>query len=148
VWNIQIASLRVICSLLALIPLIAYSPKHNDEAWEEQTTCLSNVVWHEARGEKAEGQRAVLDVVLNRAKAKGVDICSVLTERKQFQWTQHHSVAYEDTLKKVLLGKTLTERSPIDSSYLWFYNSRLKPVWAKKMECKRIGHHNFCREKR
>jgi spore germination cell wall hydrolase CwlJ-like protein len=145
--SIQIASLRVVCSLLAFLPLAACSPKHMDKPWEEQTICLSNVVWHEARGEKTEGQRAVLDVVLNRAKAKGMNICSVLTERKQFQWTKHYSVSHEDVLKKALLGKTLTEKSLIDSSYLWFYNSKLKPVWAKKMECKKIGNHNFCKEK-
>lgn len=33
----------------------------------------------------------------------------------------------------------------VDENYRWFY-SGAKPVWAKRMKCKRIHKQTFCRE--
>lgn len=41
-------------------------------------------VYHEARGESAEGQRAVVKTILNRGKNKGWPIEGIVLARKQF----------------------------------------------------------------
>jgi spore germination cell wall hydrolase CwlJ-like protein len=41
-------------------------------------------VYHEARGESAEGQRAVVKTILNRGKAKGWPMEGIVLARKQF----------------------------------------------------------------
>ena len=41
-------------------------------------------VYHEARGESAEGQKAVVKVILNRADKKGWSIEDIVKSRKQF----------------------------------------------------------------
>ncbi|MDO9041120.1 MAG: cell wall hydrolase [Desulfocapsaceae bacterium] len=45
---------------------------------------LALTVYHEARGESDIGQRAVVKVILNRAKAKGWAVEDVVKARKQF----------------------------------------------------------------
>lgn len=41
-------------------------------------------VYHEARGESAKGQRAVVKTILNRSQAKGWPIENIVLARKQF----------------------------------------------------------------
>ena len=45
---------------------------------------LALTVYHEARGESDEGQKAIVKVILNRAKAKGWAVEDVVKARKQF----------------------------------------------------------------
>lgn len=53
--------------------------------------CVAQAVYHEARGESVQGQRAVADVVMNRARSGkwGNDACAVVNAPKQFsnRWT-------------------------------------------------------------
>jgi spore germination cell wall hydrolase CwlJ-like protein len=45
---------------------------------------LTLTVYHEARGESVEGQKAVVKVILNRSKKKGWPIEDIVRARKQF----------------------------------------------------------------
>ena len=49
--------------------------------------CLSLNLYHESRGEPIEGQFAVAQVTLNRAKRDPEKVCDVVRARNQFSWT-------------------------------------------------------------
>lgn len=55
--------------------------------YDEQTICLAQNIYHEARGEMIDGQIAVSNVVINRVKSKQFpnDICSVVYQRNQIE---------------------------------------------------------------
>ena len=55
--------------------------------YDDQTICLAQNIYHEARGEIVEGQIAVSNVVINRVKSKQFpnDICSVVYQRNQIE---------------------------------------------------------------
>lgn len=48
--------------------------------------CLALAIYHEARGESVLGQKAVAEVVINRAKEKEKTTCEVISEKNQFSW--------------------------------------------------------------
>jgi spore germination cell wall hydrolase CwlJ-like protein len=50
--------------------------------------CLAKNIYHEARGESAEGQIAISNVVINRVKSKQFpnDICSVVYQKNQISF--------------------------------------------------------------
>lgn len=54
----------------------------------KQIHCLAETIYHEARGESFEGQRAVAAVVLNRTLDDNFPdtICKVVYQRNQFSW--------------------------------------------------------------
>ena len=75
--------MRFIISLyFLLLSIFSYA---ND--YDEQTICLAQNIYHEARGEIVEGQIAVSNVVINRVKSKQFpnDICSVVYQRTQIK---------------------------------------------------------------
>jgi len=53
---------------------------------DSATRCVAMAVYHEARGEPVRGQRAVADVVVNRARSGrwGSGACSVVNAPRQF----------------------------------------------------------------
>tara|TARA_B100000214_G_C23857216_1_gene576297 strand:+ start:93 stop:581 length:489 start_codon:yes stop_codon:yes gene_type:complete len=57
------------------------------ENYDEQTICLAQNIYHEARGEVIDGQIAVSHVVINRVESKQFpnDICSVVYQRNQIE---------------------------------------------------------------
>lgn len=115
---------------------------------------MANVVWHEARGEPLQGKRAVLEVVINRAKAEKSGICSVVFRKGQFSWAKPFwgkptLRAYSNnhgllrlTKKKALCyaSAMLTQPSLNDSSYVYFSRG-----YQYGSGCVRIGGHLFCR---
>jgi hypothetical protein len=55
----------------------------------EQASCLSNTIYHEARGESIKGQVLVAKAVINRKNHKEFPntICKVVYAKNQFEWT-------------------------------------------------------------
>lgn len=55
---------------------------------KQQERCLLRNVWHESRNQQLFGKYAVAQVTLNRASKDGFpsDVCSVVSEPKQFSW--------------------------------------------------------------
>ena len=53
--------------------------------------CLALNIYHEARGEPIEGQRAVASVTLNRTLDPRwpSTVCGVVYDPQQFSWTSH-----------------------------------------------------------
>lgn len=74
---------------LILSYLIGFDlPKTNIDYREFR--CLSQSIYHEARGEPLDGQIMVANVIMNRVKHKEFPntICDVVFQRNQFEWTQ------------------------------------------------------------
>lgn len=74
--------------------------------------CLALTVFHEARGEPVVGQQAVAQVVLNRARIRGMSVCEVVLEKGQFSW---HPEKYIVSRKngKIVSYTILKQRFPV-----------------------------------
>jgi len=129
---------------------------------------LALTVYYEARGEAVVGQKAVVKVILNRAKAKGWEVQDVVKAKKQFS-------CYNDGLTSALLH---IKEIPVfiaiwqtvqEAAAEWDKGDRLSgathyyelhgvstdsgkltgkpPYWAASMTpCVKIGRHQFLRE--
>ena len=73
--------------LIISLSLLVFSFFLLADDYDEQTICLAQNIYHEARGEIVEGQIAVSNVVINRVKSKQFpnDICSVVYQRNQIE---------------------------------------------------------------
>ena len=109
--------------------------------------CLASAIFHEARGEPIEGQRAVGHVVLNRSRILNKSICHIVKQEHQFSFVRRglikkapqesHAVA-ED----VMSGQGRT--SLIAREALFFVSIKVKPRWAaRKRYLGKIGQHKF-----
>jgi N-acetylmuramoyl-L-alanine amidase len=118
----------------------------------EQHKCLSLNVYHEARGERVEGQIAVAQVTLNRkADNRWPDtICGVVYQDKQFSWThtiKDHTPKEEAAWKQaqiiardVMIGNV--EDPTAGATH--YHASWVNPSWAKELKlAKVIGVHLF-----
>ena len=155
---------------LATLPTAAIEPdraiylKSLPKVPPKELNCLAEAVYFEARGEPETGQRAVAQVVLNRA-ASGVyprSICGVVYQNEnrrnacQFSfacdgkpevktekgaWRKAQAVARE-----VASGEIDT---PVLRTATHYHASYVQPVWASKMtRLSKIGLHVFYREDR
>lgn len=108
--------------------------------------CLASAIHYEARAESVEGQRAVYEVIVSRAKALRKSFCGVVKAPKQFSW-------YGEKGKPILpltgslrglLTRVKNHPRVLESRYRWFFSGVQVPVWALDMECRDIGAHRFC----
>lgn len=112
--------------------------------------CLATALWHEARGESLEGQRAVLDVILHRKLQSKKSACHVIAMPAQFSWFTGEWVPTTPAMRKMLERVRAHPRILNDKKYQWFYSlTALKkpPYWAAAMDCEPIGNHAFCKLK-
>lgn len=130
-------------------PMIYYEPEpvRGESRYEgmelslDQEDLLASVIWAEARGESAEGQQAVAEVVLNRLVSEDFsdNLDEVIFGEGQFRSVPYledaePSQAQYEALEKALYGPNIL---PMDVYYFatWETNSN---VWG------RIGNHIFC----
>ena len=157
----------IISLYFLLLSIFSYA---ND--YDEQTICLAENIYHEARGEIVEGQIAVSNVVINRVKSKQFpnDICSVVYQRSQieildrilkiiripklcqFEWVCNFKPNFindSDSWKNI---QTLAQEivvgvhDDITNGATHYYNpeSVPKPPWANKLtKTIVIGNHHF-----
>jgi spore germination cell wall hydrolase CwlJ-like protein len=120
---------------------------------DEESACLAKAVYFEARGESLEGQLAVAQVILNRAKS-GIypdSICKVVTQKSQFSfirrgrfpavdessdcWRKANAIAY--------IARNDLAQS-IASDVLWYHANYVSPPWRRSLKAvARIGAHIF-----
>lgn len=126
--------------------------------------CLALTVFHEARGEPILGQQAVAQVVLNRARIRGMSPCEAVTEKGQFSWQPGRYIK----TKKIAGRKTFVvvkasipagkrgwnasvraARAALASANTFkeaefFHATRVKPGWKRRfVEVFRVGNHVF-----
>jgi len=125
----------------------------------DQTTCLAEALYHEARGEGETGMIAVANVVINRVKHDSYpnDACSVIHQPAQFSFVGVNE-AIEEPEKyeqaKQLAKKALKNKLPkvVSNDVIYYWNpdkvNMKKHQWIARVEpVKKIGKHQFAKDK-
>jgi hypothetical protein len=120
---------------------------------DEQQLCLAKAVYFEARSESLEGQLAVAEVVLNRARS-GVyppSLCGVVTQHAQFSFIHagrfpapntscdawHKALAIAEIASKHLA-------TSVAPNVLWYHANYVAPAWGRqRTRAAQIGAHIF-----
>jgi len=120
----------------------------------KETHCLAMTLHYEAGNQGYVGQKAVADVVLNRAKAWNKSVCQVVWQQGQFSFLNGKKVALKFPQKYLTLARNLlTEHHNgrrIDSTKgsKWFFTLASENYLTKKLQVVAvIGNHKFMREK-
>ncbi len=137
--------ITLLLSSLILIP-VGVSSSSRSTTWEQrQQQCMGTALFMEARGETLKGKRGVMDVVLHRAEEQSVSWCSVVKAKGQFPWAKKTHMMHESKWKGIY-SETIAHKPVLAREYKFFYNPRIaSPSWAKKMACRDIGRHRFCK---
>jgi spore germination cell wall hydrolase CwlJ-like protein len=127
-----------------------------------ELTCLAEAVYFEARGEPDSGQRAVAQVVVNRAGSGAYprSICGVVYQNQhrrnacQFSFacdgmpeTKSEEAAWRKAKRIALQIASGEMQAPVLRTATHYHASYVQPSWAKKMtRLSKIGLHVFYRE--
>lgn len=133
--------------LLLLLSLNCYA------ADKFETFCLTQNIYHEARGESLEGQLAVAFVTLNRVNHPDFpkSICDVVYQDSQFSWSlnKREYLDIEKWNQSAWLANRILKgyyKNNVATA-LYYYNPRKSnPSWKTKY-CRniiKIDQHNFC----
>lgn len=111
--------------------------------------CLATAVWFESRGETLEGQLAVAQAVVNRARSGrwGKNICGVINAPRQFSFDAaqvKRSTATFTTAMAVARVAVAGLWHEVAEGAHSFHAARLSPGWRLKRVA-RIGNHVFYR---
>jgi len=117
--------------------------------------CLAQAVYFEARGEPIEGQLAVAEVVINRARS-GLypdNYCDVVTQPAQFSFVRHGRIPEADETSAAwqraeaiaeIAQQNLWQSKASDA--LYFHATYVRPSWAhQKVQLAQIDTHIFYR---
>lgn len=122
---------------------------------DEQGKCLATAVYFESMGEPLEGQLAVAQVVINRARSGRYPSswCAVVKQKAQFSfvrggrfpridaagaaWRKAQAIA-------VIAAKNMAQALPDD--VLWYHADYVAPGWGRRLsKVNKIGTHIFYR---
>lgn len=115
--------------------------------------CLASAVYFEARGEPLEGQLAVAEVVLNRARSgrypRGV--CAVVRQPAQFSFVRGGAIPRADrrspAWRRAVAVARIAERGEprmLPDDVLWYHAHYVSPSWGRRLaRTTRIGAHIF-----
>jgi spore germination cell wall hydrolase CwlJ-like protein len=116
------------------------------ETYQQKVRCLSEVVYHEARGESYRGQLAVAQTVLNRVKSSRFPnhVCTVVFQKGQFSWTKTWNKSWnaDRDSRQVARVALMGSHSMKDFKALYFHNTNVNPNWNRK-RLATIGNHVF-----
>ena len=117
--------------------------------------CLAPAVYFEARGEPIEGQLAVAEVVINRARS-GLypdNYCDVVTQPAQFSFVRHGQIPAADETSAAwqraeaiaeIAQQNLWQTKAADA--LYFHATYVNPSWSRqKVQLAQIDTHIFYR---
>lgn len=120
---------------------------------DAELNCLAVGVYYEAKGEPLEGQLAVAEVILNRAKSGRfpASVCGVLTQRGQFSFVRGgrlpqpaaRSAAWKTALAVAQVARDEAWDSRV-SNALYFHARYVSPGW-RKARVGSVGNHVFYR---
>lgn len=118
-------------------------------AWGVQLTkdeidLLAKIVWLESRGEENRGQRAVIEIILNRLtdlKDYPCTLLGVLSETKQFTTWKNRNKAEPTEKEYDNIDYVLnSQKTILGREYVYFSTSPRKNDYIK------IGNHYFCKK--
>lgn len=124
---------------------------------QKEATCLARAMFYEARGEGKSGQRAVGNVIINRAAFPTYfpnSICGVIAQRGQFQWyhnaklrggkvfspTKHPELM---NLAKQMIHEHNTGKRKDNSLNSYFFTSNGVVPSPNIKKRTRVGNHTF-----
>lgn len=120
---------------------------------DEEQLCLAKAVYFEARGETLEGQLAVAEVVLNRARSGrfASSVCGVVTQPAQFSFIRGGKFPTvnesSECWKKALAIADVATRhlaASLAPNVLWYHATYVAPAWGRqKTRAAQIGTHIF-----
>lgn len=127
---------------LSAVPAVPTLPNISSK----ELTCLTENIYHEARGEPLAGQVMVGKVTLNRKKSGKfpTTICGVVYQPYQFSWTikkkrkKIHENEWQDA--KFAALSALADKRQIPAMY--YHNLTVAPAWGRPYLMK-IGNHKF-----
>jgi hypothetical protein len=117
--------------------------------------CLAQAVYFESRGEPIEGQLAVAEVVINRAKSDLYpdSYCDVIRQPAQFSFVRHGRIPNADESSDAwqramaiaeIAQQNLWQSKAADA--LYFHATYVRPSWAhQKVQLAQIDTHIFYR---
>lgn len=120
---------------------------------DREEECLAGAVYFESKGEPLEGQLAVAEVIINRAKSGRfpASICGVVFQRSQFSFVRgsgfppiaRSSRGWREAVAIAKIAKQDMWDSDADEA-LYFHARRVSPGWKLKRIAS-IGNHVFYR---
>lgn len=123
------------------------------ETADREQECLAGAVYFESKGEPLEGQHAVAEVIINRAKSGRFpgSLCSVVFQRGQFSFVRgnamppipRHTAAWREaaTIARIAIEDRWKDVVP---KALFFHARRVSPNW-KMQRIASVGNHIFYR---
>ena len=137
-------------------PLAALVDAHGTgPALDAEATCLATAVYFESMGEPLEGQLAVAQVVINRARSGRypTSLCGVVKQKAQFSfvragrfpridegcqaWRKAQAIAR-------IASAAMAQVLPAD--VLWYHADYVAPGWGRRLaRVEKIGAHIFYR---
>jgi spore germination cell wall hydrolase CwlJ-like protein len=142
-------------------PQITQSPVEQAGAQiAAESECLAEAMYYEARGEGADGQKAVAEVVLARTRDRNFpgSICGVVYQGAKKKSGCQFSFACSDSAKKpksagawreveLLASKIMNGQIALDAGIadaIYFHAANVSPAWANLYEqVKQVGNHIF-----
>ncbi|KGJ06762.1 Cell Wall Hydrolase [Paracoccus halophilus] len=116
--------------------------------------CLSEALYFEARGEGANGQRAVAEVILNRVDHPRFPqtVCAVVNQRGQFTYNKNARIRDKGTyarVRKIAIAALSGAPRTLTNGATYFHTRAVSPSWSRRFErTTRIGAHIFYRSDR
>lgn len=144
-------NIKVLILCLAMLPSLCMGESIRAG---QRELIIAATIWHEARGERLIGKRAVATVIYNRHIERGLTLSQVCRQSKQFScWNGKRA---RDLLLPVPTGKawrqclwiaiqmTTGRFKPVNRANHYFAYKLCNPKWKEKMEfVERIGGHDF-----
>ena len=116
------------------------------EVNSNELTCLTRVIYYEARDQGTKGKLAIADVTLNRVDSNMFphSICKVIKQHGQFSWYRHGKHRYKnfeedwDEAKDIAEKATKHRNSVLPKNVLFFHADYVHPRWSHKL--RRVAH--------
>lgn len=119
----------------------------------DDLSCLSEALYHEARGEGKKGQAAVAEVILNRVDSRRFPstVCGVINQPSQFSYTIggrkpiRNKAAYS---RARAIAENALAGAPrvLTGGATYFHTPAVRPAWSHRFQrTVQIGRHIFYR---
>ncbi|MBA3666786.1 MAG: cell wall hydrolase [Sphingomonas sp.] len=124
-------------------------------ALDEESKCMATAVYFESMGEPLEGQLAVAEVVMNRARSGRYPAswCGVVKQKAQFSFVRAGRFPRIDPdcaawhrAQAITRIAALHLTSKLSSDVLWYHADYVAPTWRRNLQrAEKIGAHVFYR---
>ena len=97
---------------------------------KEQVLCVVNAIKYEAGNQHLRGQRAVFDVVENRAKRWNKSWCDIVKQKNQFSfYPKKFKKSLDNQDWKLYYDIVVANEPELDEDVLWYHATYVKPNW-------------------